>query len=289
MIRIIHLLLMFFTSVIVLAQKSIQVPSNKRDMRFYERLPSTLDEYGLEDLTKTNDSLSLRVWRSNKIIEVKKQGEATHASLTFWINQQEPIVRKNEFGQEVSQKLLDSLLANNIMSLPGNPYYGVDGSYITIEVATPERYRMYSYWSPGSSPSPKNEGAKEVVRMMALANDILDESGHISAFIESLEPGGYTWGMTGFRVDRFLHDDAPKSSLYKTVEERVKRELNVTPETSHRNYPMVIINHKPALLQDLNKYKNSDVKSLEIITKENPKQRIYGTSGLNGIIMVETK
>ncbi|WP_207432568.1 hypothetical protein [Sabulibacter ruber] len=180
-------------------------------------------------------------------------------------------------------------MANKILVSPGSSRHGIDGSYVTIEVATPEHYRLYSYWSPWSSSSSKNEGAQDVVKMMALTNNFLDLSGHTSNFLESLEPGNYPWGMTGLRIDKFLPENARRSTLYKTLEKRARKELKITPETSHQKYPIVIINHQRAFLKDLNKYETADVSSLQILSKDNSQHSIYGSLGENGVIVVETK
>lgn len=268
------------------AQKVIEVPENRTDFNFYERLPEKLVKFGLQDLTKTTDSIFIRVWLRHEIMEVRQQGEA-HAIYRVHARSKEPVVGKVEFDRPTAERLLDSLLANKVLEIPDDTYQGIDGSMVFFEVATTEKYRLYSYWSPGHR---KRAHEAEVIKLLSFFSEMLQTGEHRSAYLESLEPGGYGWGMSSIRVDKFLPENAQKSSLYMEVERRMKEELGIHKGTSHLNFPLLLIDGRPAYLRDLNSYESSEIKSLEILQKEDPEAGIYGTRGTKaGVIAIQTK
>ncbi|MGV3509981.1 MAG: hypothetical protein ACO1N7_11890 [Sphingobacteriaceae bacterium] len=284
--RIITSLLLVLSTFSAIGQKAIEVPQNKRDQSFFRDLPNDIKKFGLEDLTKTKDPLSIRVWRANEITEVKQSNVGYSSSLINWINQQPIISKRKEFGADISKLLMDSLLANKILQIPDDTYQGIDGLYITFEVATPESYRLYSYWSPNEA---RGQNSKDVIRLVSLIDNVLNSKTHRTNFLEELEPGTYAWGMTDLRIDRFLAAHETKSTLYNTIEDRLKKDLKITKESSHRDFPVILINGKPAYLKDVNKYETVDIKNIEIVTNKVAATALYGNKGVNGAVLIETK
>lgn len=284
--RIITSLILTLSTFSTTAQKAIEVPQNNRDQSFFKNLPNDLKKFNLEDLTKTKDSLYIRVWRSNEIIEVKQSKGIYSATLINWINHQPIISKRKEFSSDTSKLLMDSLLANNIHQIPDDTYEGIDGAYITFEVSTPESYRIYSYWSPSEA---RGQNSKDVMRLVSLIDNVLNSKTHRTHFLEELEPGTYAWGMTDLRIDRFLAAHETKSTLYNTIEKRLKKELKITEESSHRDFPVILINGKPAYLKDVNKYETVDIKNIEIVTNKIVATALYGKKGVNGAVLIETK
>lgn len=84
-------------------------------------------------------------------------------------------------------------------------------------------------------------------------------------FLNSLPVGGYSWGMSSLRIERFLDDKAEKTDFYVMAEKKIKRKLGINKKTDHWNYPMLIIDHKPAEFAKLNKYTKEDIEKFEII------------------------
>ncbi|MDM8158984.1 hypothetical protein QUH73_04035 [Labilibaculum sp. K2S] len=262
--------------------KKIEVSNDKRDQFFYDKMPENCKKFGLEDLRNSTDSLRIRIWSSNSTIEIKQQN-GVKAQLTQWVRWSDPIIKKVEFESEISKQLLDSLLAYDITTIPDDTKWGIDGSYVNIEVSTPENYRTYTYWSPSVN---ETENRYKVAKIEHLANTILNRNKFFNEFIETIPPGGY--GLSSGHIDRFLPEGSMESSLYKEVKRRIGLELGITEKTSHTKFPFFIIDQKPSYMAGLNKYKLSEVKEIKIITKNDEESRLYGMMAANGLILIET-
>lgn len=265
------------------SQKTIEISDNKRDQFFFEKMPEYITKFELEDLKKTRDSLRIRIWSHNSTIEVKQQN-GVKAYLTQWVRWQDPIINKVEFESEISKQLLDSLLAYDITTIPEDDKWGIDGSYVSIEISTPENYRTYTYWSPHLNES---DNRFKVAKIERLANTILNRNKYFNEFIETIPPGGY--GLSSGHIDRFLPEGSMESSLYKEVKRRIGLELGITENTSHTKFPFFIIDQKPSYMGGLNKYKLSEVKEIKIITKNDEESRLYGTMATNGLVIITSK
>jgi len=66
-------------------------------------------------------------------------------------------------------------------------------------------------------------------------------------------------------------------------------ELSITDKTNHWNYPIILVDKKPAKISDLNKYDDNQISKFEIIKPDNELIVLYGTSGRNGVVIIETK
>ncbi len=124
------------------SQKIIEISDNKRDQFFFDKMPEYITKFGLEDLRKSKDSLRIRIWSRNSTIEIKQQN-GVKVYLTQWVRWDDPIIKKVEFESKISKQLLDSLLAYDITTIPVDNKWGIDGSYINVEISTPEKYRTY--------------------------------------------------------------------------------------------------------------------------------------------------
>ncbi|MDE5418224.1 hypothetical protein L3049_09395 [Labilibaculum sp. DW002] len=265
------------------SQKTIEVSDNKLDQFFYDKMPEYITKFGLEDLRNSTDSLRLRIWSGKGTIEVTQQN-GVKANLTQWTMWQDPIINKVDFKSEISKQLLDTLLAYDITTLPADNTWGIDGSYIHIEVSTPEKYRTYTYWSPRLS-----EGGNrfKVAKIERLANSILNRNKHFNEFIETLPPGGY--GLSSGQIDCYLPEGSKESSLYQEVKKRMQLELGITENTSHTKFPQLIIDTIPCYMKGLNKYELSEIKDIKIITEKGKVSTFYGANAANGCVIITTK
>ena len=265
------------------SQKIIEVSDDKRDQSFFERMPEYITKFGLEDLRNSTDSLKIRIWSGKGTVEVTQQN-GVKANLTQWAMWQDPIINKVDFESEISKQLLDTLLTYDITTLPADNTWGIDGSYVHIEVSTPEKYRTYTYWSPRLS-----EGGNrfKVAKINSLCYNLLNLKQHHQEFIETLPPGGY--GLSSGPIDRFLPTGSKESSLYQEVKKRMQLELGITENTSHTKFPLFIIDMMPCYMKELNDYELSEVEEVKILTKDDKENIIYGTMSRNGVVVIKIK
>lgn len=125
--------------------------------------------------------------------------------------------------------------------------------------------------------------------MLNIIDEKLNTNKLINEFLNSLNPGEYRWGMIRIRIDKFLGDEVSKTDFYIEIEERIKQELNITENSNHWEYPLVIINDKIARISDLNRYSLKEIKSIDILKSNNSITSIYGSGGGNGVILLKTK
>lgn len=264
-------------------QKTIEISDDKRDQFFYKEMPGRIKTFGLEDLRNSTDSLRIRIWNTYSTVEIKQQN-GVKACLTQWVRWSDPIIKKVEFESEISKQLLDSLLAYDITTIPDDNKWGIDGSYVTIEISTPKKYRAYTYWSPSCFQS---EDRTKVVKINNLCFKILNTKQHLQELIETLSPGGY--GLSSRPIDRFLPIGSIESSLYQEVKKRMQLKLGIDEHTSHTKFPYFIIDMKPSYMKGLNDYELSDVKKIKILTMKDKESLIYGMMAKKGIVVIETK
>ncbi|WP_320019930.1 hypothetical protein [Labilibaculum manganireducens] len=265
------------------SQKNIEISDNKRDQFFFEKMPEYITKFGLEDLRNTRDSLRIRIWSRNSTIEVKQQN-GVKAYLTQWVRWQDPIINKVEFESKISRQLLDSLLAYDITTIPEDDKWGIDGSYVNIEISTPENYRTYTYWSPRLNES---DNRFKVAKIAILKNQILNTQQYHQEFVETLPPGGY--GLSSGHIDRFLPEGSTESSLYQEVKKRMQLKLGINEHTSHTKFPLFIVDMMPCYMEGLNKYELSEVKEIKILTQDDKENIIYGTMSRNGVVIITSK
>lgn len=282
------IILTFFFLNASFGQKKIALPENNTVYSFIEKLPENLVKYNLKDLQVSTDSLNIRIWQTHKIFTLSNSDSISSNYKIHTTNtNNKSIISTSYFSENISQNILDSLLDYRIMEIQDEKYRGIDGSFVYFEISTKDEYKVVSFWSPKAN---RGEDCIAVVEILNPLNTSINSKGLESAFINSLEPGGYRWGMTSFRIDRFLSKDSIKTDFYIKSEARIKKELNITEKTNNRDYPLIRINNKPAKIADLNKYSEEDIKSFEIITSNNPNATaIYGANGRKGVVILITK
>lgn len=268
-----------------MGQKIIEIPKNDMVEWFIEKLPEYLANYNLNDLRISSDSLNIRIWERHEILTLKLS-DSIHCNYKIHTITGKPIVYSTDYSEGISGKLLDSLISLNIMDLQDENYKGIDGSFIFFEISTPKTYRIVSYWSPDSK---RSENCRSVVRILNTINKILDIDKVSLKFFNSLEPGNYGWGMSFISVDRFLNCSIQKTDFYPYAESRIREELNITDSTNHRDFPLIIINNKPAMISSLNLYSKKDVVSFDILKPEDPLIGISGTRTSHGVVRLITK
>jgi len=277
---------LFFLNV-SFGQKKIEIPENDVVYSFIEKLPENLVKYNLKDLQVSTDSLNIRIWQTHKIFTISHMDSISSDYKIHTANtNNELIISSSHFSKNISQKILDSFLDYKIMEIKDEKYRGIDGRFVFFEISTKATYKIVSFWSPKSN---RSDNCIAVVEILNLLNQTINSKDLEDTFLNSLEPGGYRWGMTSFKIDRFLSSDSVKTDFYIKSEERIKNELNITEKTNNWDYPLIRINNKPSKIADLNQYSEEDIKSFEIISSDNPMAAaIYGTNGMNGVVNLIT-
>jgi hypothetical protein len=281
---IILLIIVFFNPLI--GQKKIEIPENKVVDNFIERLPENLIKYKLKDFKESTDSLNIRIWKTHAIFTLNCDTSVSSTYKVHTINENPAIISKTSFSNNTSQRILDTMLEYGLMELEDEKYRGIDGSYVFIEISTRDKYKIISYWSPRADRSADNKSVLQIINMI---NKTIDAKGLRKDFLNSLPPGGYRWGMSSIQIDRFLDESIRKTDFYSRAVKRIKSELNITKRTNHWEYPLIIINDRPAKIASLNQYTESDIEKFEILKPEGPATVLYGTNGRNGVIKLKTK
>jgi len=283
-----HLLtLLLFISAfgITNGQKYFEIPKNEVVENFVKNLPENLNKYKLDDLRNSTDSIAIRIWKRNEISTLKANKLANYYYKIF-INNGKLETKEKAYSGELSLAYLDSLNSFNIWKLQDDNFRGIDGSFVFFEISTKTNYKICSFWSPESK---RNANCKSAVQILSLTNKLSNANIFRSEFLENLEPGTYTWGMTTISIDSFLNKQTKKTDFYSSAKQRIEKELNITEGTSHQNYPRIIINDKLARIADLNKYSEKDILNFEILKPNSSTFAIYGTSANFGVVKLKTK
>ncbi|RXG23474.1 hypothetical protein DSM00_1088 [Leeuwenhoekiella aequorea] len=284
MLRRLFFFVFLLTIEISYSQKTVILPEKNIDSLFLKKLPEKLKEFQLEDLETSKDSLNIRIWEQHTIFTLNyDSGDDVSANYKIYAGGKSPVVATNTIAITQSRKIFDEFKTISFEELSGDSFRGLDGFYIYIEIATKDDYKVISYWSPFHRYC---KDCNTIRELHDILSENLDTDKLTSKFINSLEPGGYTWGMSSFQIDHFLNEDVDKTDFYIKAEKKIRDELNITEETNHQNFQLILINKKPAKIADLNSYTLEDIKSYAILGKG--AIAFYGSSGQNGVLLVET-
>lgn len=270
----------------IFGQKHFDIPETKAVDSFIETLSKNLKELDLQDLRLSEDSLSIRVWQTHEVFTINQNNASTISDYKFYTTNKELIFKSFHFSESISQNIMDSLLVAGIWNLKDENYRGIDGSFVFIEISNESKYKVVSYWSPNSE---RSNDCKTVVQILEMIGNTIDSKKLRSEFLNSLPSGSYRCGMTSIRIDRFLDRDVAKTDFYKKAEEKMKQELSINDKTNHWDYPLILVNNKPAKISDLNQYNNKEIAKLEVLKSDNNLTALYGTSGSNGVVLIELK
>ena len=270
----------------VFGQKHFDIPETEVVGIFLEKLSKNLKDLDLQDLRTSEDSLSIRIWQEHEVFTINKNNSSTNSDCKFYTTKKEVVYKSFKFSESISRNIMDSLLAAGIWSLKDEYYRGVDGNFIYIEISTKRKYKVVSYWSPDSE---RSDDCKTVVQILEMIESTTYSQKLRNEFLNSLTPGIYRWGMTSIRIDRFLSRDVVKTDFYQMAQDRIKQELKITSETNHWDYPLILIDNEYATISDLNKYDDKQVSKFEVLKSDNSTRAIYGTNGINGVVIIETK
>jgi hypothetical protein len=269
-------------------QKYIEIPNNAFDSTYFNNIKGNVVEFNLDDLTTSSDSLRVRIWMGNNIVELI-YSENISTVLTTWMYptspNSKPIIHYITFDIETSQILSDSLMFYNILEIEDDQSIGIDGNTYLFEVATPENYRLYSFWSPTAT---RSSDSKNVIGILNVTHRILNLSENMGNFIESLEAGTYQWGMSTIELDYLLPKQSKKSSLYNFVEEKLRTDLGIDELTSHLKFPLIMINNEKRLMKDLKNYEYKQLKEFNLI-EDTTARAIYGQRGEFGVVLIKIK
>lgn len=137
---------------------------------FYKLYSYQASQLKLDSLEVGYDSLQIRIWYNyglldvQNVVVIKKNSERWSADLlTFQYDENDSSYMRRPILKEKISKLpalgwssfIKELIEFNIMKLPDQSkvagykdILGADGVNYSIEVATKEEYRFYSYWQP---------------------------------------------------------------------------------------------------------------------------------------------
>lgn len=267
------------------AQKKIEIPESMPVNWFVKRLPKQLEQFHFKDLKSSKDSLNIRIWKRHEIFNLSCN-DIFSSEFIIRTGGTDFISTSYKFGEDLSKELLTYFDANNLHDLKDDSFRGIDGSFVYIEIATKNKYKVLSFWSPNAD---RSEDCKSLLQFIDDMHKAINSKKLYNTFLNSLPVGGHVWGMSSLRIERFLDDKAKKTDFYVMAEKKIKRKLGINEKTDHWKYPILIINHKPAQFASLNKYSMKDIKSFEILKPDNSQTLLYGTNGSNGTIIVETK
>jgi hypothetical protein len=278
-------LLMLSFTFTTYAQKVIEIPQNDRIKDFVTHLPGNLDKYHLNDLQKSTDSLCVRIWTDNEVFTLNSN-DPIQCNFKIYTNQVKPVVLERSYSGEISRLLLDSLVSLNLLNLQDEPYRGIDGSFVFFEISTKSSYKVCSFWSPSSQ---KTDNCKNAALILDLIHKTLHTTDLYTEFFNTLVPGAYPWGMSTIHIDRFLQKEVHRTDFYLYAENRIRKELNITENTSPLSFPIVLINQKPASIASLNQYSEKELVRFDILKPGAELTARYGSRAGNGVVMLETK
>lgn len=153
-------------------------------------------DFGLKDLSKSEDSLIIRITDCNSVIEVNSE-EGIFLYLAVW--GKNGIISKKYKIEKCSKTFIDSLNALDIENLQADAYldkykFGDDGCKYGFEFSTPLKYRYYSYWSP-SVQEESNVSARHADLIIKFADRYVDAQKYFNEFTSELKPGKYGYCM----------------------------------------------------------------------------------------------
>lgn len=283
--QILTITLLIFLLNPTFGQKHLDIPETQVIESFIEALPQNIKEFELKDLRKSVDSLNVRIWQDHEVFTLNYKDSISSDYKIYTVND-ELVFKSFNFSKNISKKIMDSLLDAKIKNLKNEKYRGIDGSFVFIEISTRNKYKVVGYWSPRAE---RSNDCKTVVQILGMLDKSIDSRNLRNEFLNTLPSGDYRWGMTSIKIDRFLDKDISKSDFYSKAEGKIKMELGISEDTNHWDYPLILVNAKPAMISDLNKYKSRQVAKIEVLKPDNNLIAIYGTNGSNGIVIIETK
>jgi hypothetical protein len=284
--QILTLIILIFLLNPTYGQKNLDIPENKVIESFMKSLPKKIEKLKLQDLRTSEDSLNIRIWQTHNVFTINQNSDSTFSDYKIFTTNKELEFKSFNFTENISQKIMDSLSVETIMNLKDENYRGIDGSFIFLEISTGSMYKVVSYWSPSSE---RSNDCEAVVEILSVINNTIDSKKLSNDFLNSLPSGSYRWGMTSVRIDRFLDKAVAKTDFYSRAEKKIEKELSITDKTNHWNYPLILVNNKPAMLSDLNKYNDKEIAKFEVLKPDNNLIALYGTNGSNGVVLIETK
>ena len=296
--QVITLIILIFLLNPIFGQKHLEVPKTKIIQGFMEELPQRLQELKLKDLRTAKDSLNIRIWQSHKVFTINRNNGSTFSDYNIYTyrldadytinSDSEPFVKSFIFAENISQPILDSFIDAKIMDLKNEDGFGIDGSYVFVEIATKSNYKVVGYWSPYTE---RIENCKIVVHILEILNNSIDSEKLKNIFLNSLPPGHYGWGMTTIyiHIDKFLDKDIAKTDFYSQVERIFRTVYHITDKTNHWDFPIIILDNKETFISDLNKYKVNQISSIKLLKPGIESVALWGTSGINGVLYIKTK
>jgi len=173
------LLYLFLPIIYSYGQKNIEIPPNPADTSYFNNRLSFSDIFELEDLTKTKDTLRIRIFLDTEIIDITRT-DTTSIKLTTYlipVNESDKIIYETHYYQDqFSKELLERLISMNILTLPDDSESGLDGNNFRVEISTESKYRIYSYWNP--TISYENLYISQAAKIIEFLNKSLDTQSH---------------------------------------------------------------------------------------------------------------
>lgn len=142
------------------------IPENKQTSQFHLVKGNIEKKIGIKSIEKGFNGMEIRIWFANSslrehLVILQKTKNAYLGKLyllNFNYDSTNSLVSIDKLVEEVKPKsgwkfFIDSLFKLKLLTLPDMSSIkgyelGFDGKSITVEVATTDLYRIYSYWEP---------------------------------------------------------------------------------------------------------------------------------------------
>jgi hypothetical protein len=164
-----------------------QIPRDKRTESYRSLKSDVENKLGLYALENGFDSLEIRIWLGyagtdkEQLIIIKNDSKQWLSSIhlltyVYIINRDSLTARSDSINNKVPKigfaRLIDSLNYWKVSSLPDmsdvpNYQTSIDGSAITVEIATKKSYRIYTYQNPYFQQD-KFEEARNIERIIEI-------------------------------------------------------------------------------------------------------------------------
>lgn len=248
---------------LIYGQKQIEINDDQLSLNFYKNLEKTLKDYSLKNIQGSSGK-TVRIWIGQEVFNFDNNPSYVRRFTNL----------ETGLSYMYKQSIVSRLDSFNIAKFKYlNVTFTIDCRPVTAEIAENSDYFL------------KVLGCNEEIKTL-ISKIYKDEiNSGIETFKKGLPSGEYTNNMITFSINQPITESSEKTNFYKKLEEELlKNNINIgNPESQ----PLIRLNSKKAYFEHINKLDESKVKSYKILTKE--QGIVYGKSGQNGVLIIETE
>ena len=163
----------------------------------------------MESLENQNIKVGYRIWAPHQVVELIQVDDSTFnghiinfiAKSSKKEKERGLVSHKIKIPHKIAKDLIGKLKEQRIEVLPDSYdvegyVNGLDGLTYIFEISTPEKYRVYSYWSPESEyyQDPQIEEVRNVRNILAALNNEFNLWKLFTDFRDRLPSGTYSYG-----------------------------------------------------------------------------------------------